>query len=123
MDIRPLLEGVGPEAPHARILAEVQRNTRNVPEITLDSHIWHELCEEACQILVYGAKLDRVFSSSVFAGRPAYWCGRLATTTTEEVEQVTERRKKQGGKVKTADTGRGQGQGQTAGLGRGCGRG
>ncbi|KAK7752469.1 hypothetical protein SLS62_005622 [Diatrype stigma] len=96
LNIRPLLEDVDAETRDALsvMLAEVQR-TRAVPDMTVDSKVWHELCDDSCQILVYGVELDHIFSFPAFARRLAYWYERLAATTAEGVAEFMELRKKQ----------------------------
>ncbi|RYP64974.1 hypothetical protein DL769_006469 [Monosporascus sp. CRB-8-3] len=88
-DIRLQLEGMSLESGYAiaAMLVSVRRS-RHIPHITIDSFVWGELCEEACNILVFGRSLGQSDSFQAFLERLVAWSQRLLMVQEDEAQKV-----------------------------------
>lgn len=96
MDIRAHLEKMDSGALHAfHVMLANTGRTREVPGLTIDTRVCHDLCGEACLIIAFGATLGHVFSLSAFVEKLIAWCSRLAVVAAEEAEAAQKPKKKQ----------------------------
>ncbi|RYP52109.1 hypothetical protein DL768_002659 [Monosporascus sp. mg162] len=64
------------------------RRTRRIQPVTIDSFVWGELCEEACNILVFGGSLGQSDSFQAFLEKLIAWSQRLLVTEEAEVPRA-----------------------------------
>lgn len=109
MDIRGHLEKMDSGALHAfHVMLTNTDRTREVPDLTIDTRVCHDLCDEACLIIAFGATLGHVFSLSAFVEKLIAWCSRLAVVAAEEAEAAQKPKKKQQAEEESLVEGPGQ---------------
>ncbi|RYP75497.1 hypothetical protein DL771_002382 [Monosporascus sp. 5C6A] len=88
-DIRVQLEGMSLEFGYAiaAMLVSVRR-ARHIRQVTMDSFVWGELCEEACNILVFGRSLGQSDSFQAFLERLIAWSQRLLVAEEDQVQKA-----------------------------------